>query len=155
MRVFNYLESVDAFVVSDEYRGAAEELGLIEWNPVVWLGRLFMLDNDYGEHWFDNWDEREAAELRATELGVAVDPEELMIVVPRRFQNGKDGPCHSEEIRKRFWTDVLKGLDLSLELLFEEARHVKARELELPADIAEPIADLEERIARVRERYGE
>jgi hypothetical protein len=155
MRVFDYLEAVDAFVVSDEYRGVAEELGLIEWNPVVWLGRLFMLDNDYGEHWFDNWDEREQAELRAKELGVVVDPEELMIVVPGRFQNGKDGPCHSEEIRKRFWTDVLKELDLSLELLFEEARHVKARELRLPADLAEPIADLEERIAQVRESCRE
>ncbi len=154
MRVFNYLESLDAFVVSDEYKCLAEELGLIEWNPVVWIGRLFMLDNDYGEHWFDNWDEREVAELRAKELGVVVDPEELMIVVPLRFQSGKDGPCHSEEIRKRFWTDVLKGLDLSLELLFAEARYVNARELELPADLAEPIADLEERIARVRERYG-
>jgi hypothetical protein len=154
MRVFNYLESVDAFLVSDEYKAVAQELGLTKWNPVVWIGRLFLLDNDYGEHWFDNWDERDEAEARANELGVVVDPHELMIVVPWRFQNGKDGPCHSDEIRKRFWTDVLKSLDLSLELLFEEARHVNARERGLPADIARPIADLEERIARMREAFS-
>ena len=25
-------------------------------NPVVWIDRLFLRDNDYGERWFDNWD---------------------------------------------------------------------------------------------------
>ena len=113
-----------------------------------------MLDNDYGEHWFDNWDEREAVEARVKELGLDVDPDELMIVAPKRFQDGRDGPCNSDEVRKRFWTDVVRSLDLSLELLFEEARHVNALERRLPADIAKPIGDLEERIARVRERYA-
>jgi hypothetical protein len=62
VRVFKYIDQLDAFVVTDEYRHLAEQLGLSEWNPVVWIGRLFTLDNDYGEHGFDNWDEREALE---------------------------------------------------------------------------------------------
>ena len=45
-----------------------------------------------------------------------------MIVVPDRFVDGKDGPCHTPEIRKAFWTDVLKSLEISYELLFEVAR---------------------------------
>lgn len=35
-----------------------------------------------------------------------------MIVVPDRFQDGRDGPCHPAEIRNVFWTDVLKSLEL-------------------------------------------
>ena len=42
-----------SFVGTDEYRHLADRLGLTEWNPVVWIGRLFALDNDYAEHWFD------------------------------------------------------------------------------------------------------
>jgi hypothetical protein len=41
VRVFAYLERLDAFVVTDEYSRIAERLGLAEWNPVVWIGRLF------------------------------------------------------------------------------------------------------------------
>ncbi|MBX2822569.1 MAG: hypothetical protein KTR29_22925 [Rhodothermaceae bacterium] len=54
IRIFRYIESIDSFVVTDEYRDLAESMGLTEWHPAVWIGRLFMLDNDYGEHWFDN-----------------------------------------------------------------------------------------------------
>src|ERR1051325_4105516 len=97
VRIFKYLDSLDAFVVTEEYRRLAERLGLSEWNPVVWIGRLFMLDNDYGEHWFDNWDQREALAERAAELGI--DADELLIVAPERMANGKDGPCHPPELR--------------------------------------------------------
>jgi hypothetical protein len=55
VRVFTYIDQLDAFVVTDQYRDLADRLGLTEWNPVVSIGRLFTLDNDYGEHWFDNW----------------------------------------------------------------------------------------------------
>ena len=48
VRVFNYIEQLDAFVATDQYHDLAERLGLIEWNPVVWVGRLFTLDNDDG-----------------------------------------------------------------------------------------------------------
>jgi hypothetical protein len=57
-------------------------------------------------------------------------------------------------LRKRFWTDVLKSLELSLELLFDEARLANEQERNLPPHISEPIPDLEDRIARVRARYG-
>jgi hypothetical protein len=39
VRIFCYLEEVDAFVVTDEYRRIADSLGLTEWNPVVRLDR--------------------------------------------------------------------------------------------------------------------
>ncbi len=57
VKVFKYIEQLEAFVPTDEYRQNAEQLGLSEWNPVVWIGRLVTLDNDDGEHWFDNWEE--------------------------------------------------------------------------------------------------
>jgi hypothetical protein len=119
LRIFRYIEPLDAFLVTDEYRSLAEQLGLAEWHPAVWIGRLFTLDNDYGENWFDNWEEREAYATQAAELGI--DVEDLLIVVPERLADGRDGPCYPLELRKRFWTDVLKSLELSYELLFEEA----------------------------------
>jgi hypothetical protein len=151
IRVFRYLDEFDAFVVTDDYREIADTLGLTEWNPVVWIGRLFTLDNDYGEHWFDNWDLREAKGLS----------EEYFLVDPDRFQNGRDGPCHTPAFRKRFWTEVLRSLELSLDLLFDEARafNTRARELlerepDNPHLREEYRDDLEERIHRLRLLYG-
>jgi len=103
-------------------------------------------DNDYGEHWFDNWDEREGLDAQAAALGI--DSSDLMVVAPERFADGDDGPCHPSELRKRFWTDVLKSLELSYDLLFEEARFANDQIREILPD--EVIADLEERIARIR-----
>ncbi len=60
LKIFRYLAELDCFVVTEEYRRLADYLGLTEWHPAVWIGRLLILDNDYGEHWFDNWDLREA-----------------------------------------------------------------------------------------------
>lgn len=153
LQVFDYIEALDAFLVTPKFTAVSERLGLTEWTPVVWIGRLFFLDNDYGEHWFDNWDEREALEVRAAELGI--DDSELMIIVPNRFQNGKDGPCNTDTMRKAFWTDVLKSLTLSYELLFEQARtnNQKMKEMKenypgFPPDLFLP--DLEERIAAMK-----
>lgn len=125
IKIFQYIEELDCFIVTDEYRKIADHLGLTEWNPVVWVGRLFTLDNDYGEHWFDNWNLREEKKSDAEKLGIAYD--ELMIIDPDRFKNDRDGPCHTPEIRKRFWIDVLTNLELSYELLFEEARFMNER----------------------------
>lgn len=145
VRIFRYLEDLDCFVVSEEYRKVADQLGLSEWNPVVWIGRLFMLDNDYGEHWFDNWELREQLKPEAEKRGVVY--EDLMVIDPDRFKNDDDGPCHSPELRKKFWTDVLKSLELSYDLIFAEARaeNEKIRET-LPEMYIE---DLEQRIERV------
>ena len=152
VKVFNYIEALDAFLVTPEFCAVSERLGLTEWTPVVWIGRLFFLDNDYGEHWFDNWDEREALEARAAELGI--NEYDLMVVVPSRFQNGKDGPCNSDEMRKAFWTDVLQSLSLSYDLLFEQARYNNRQMKEMsvkypnvPPDMF--LSDLEERIAGI------
>jgi hypothetical protein len=92
VRVFRYLDDLDCFVVSEEYASLAEHLGLIEWSVVVWIGRLFTLDNDYGEHWFDNWHLREEREADDARLGLTGD--ELLIIDPQRFEDGRDGPCH-------------------------------------------------------------
>jgi repressor LexA len=145
VRVFTYIDQLDAFVVTDEYRDLADRLGLTEWHPVVWIGRLFALDNDYGEHWFDNWDEREALADAARKLGIASD--ELLIIVPERFKNDADGPCHPPMFRKQFWTDVLKSLTLSYDTLFEQARQSNVRTQAILPE--EYIADLEERIAAI------
>lgn len=145
VRVFKYIDKLDAFIPTDEYRQIAEELGLAEWNHVVWIGRLFTLDNDYGEHWFDNWEEREKLEKEAAKLGIKAD--ELLIVVPDRFKNDDDGPRHPPSLRKKFWTDVLKSLELSYETLFEAARLFNDQAKQL--DLGDYIEDLEERIDRV------
>jgi hypothetical protein len=147
---FDYIEELDAFVLTEEFKTASDLLGLAEWHAAVWIGRLFTLDNDLGEHWFDNWEEREAMETRAQELGI--DATDLMIVVPDRFADGRDGPCHPPELRKAFWTDVLKSLELSYQLLFDEARLANAQTKELFPE--EFIDDLEERISQLSGNIG-
>ena len=142
VKVFHYIEGLDAFIVTDEYNQIARTLGLHEWNPVVWIGRLFLLDNDYGEHWFDNWELREKIAPDAQQYGI--EPDKLLIIDPKRFQDGRDGPVHSPEIRKQFWTDVLKSLELSYSLLCNEARENNARLKELCSE--QWIPDLQERI---------
>lgn len=119
MRIFKYIPELDCFVVHPEYKIIADQLGLSEWNEVVWIGRFFTLDNDYGEHWFDNWDERDKLEKEAESLGIKYD--DLLVIDPNRLKNNVDGPCHSESERKRFWTDVLKSLDLSLDTIIAES----------------------------------
>ena len=143
--VFKYIPELDCFVVDETYRRIVDYLGLNEWNHVVWIGRLFTLDNDYGEHWFDNWDERAAIEGKAFELGY--DSNDLLIIVPDRLQNGKDGPCHTDDFRRRFWTEVLSSLTLSLELIFAEARLLNAALLK--NGVPDCIENLDERIEAV------
>ncbi|MBI3912778.1 MAG: hypothetical protein HY327_01085 [Chloroflexi bacterium] len=145
MKIFRYLEDLDCFVVREEYRKIADQLGLLEWHPVVWIGRLFTLDNDFGEHWFDNWELREQLKLEAEKRGISY--EDLMIIDPDHFQNGDDGPYHTPEQRKKFWTDVLKSLELSYDLIFAEARFENAKIRETIPDMF--IADLEQRIERI------
>jgi ABC-type Fe3+-hydroxamate transport system substrate-binding protein len=106
------------------------------------------MDNDFGEHWFDNWDEREQAEERAKQLGLI--PEFLFFIDPNRFKDEKDGPCHSSEERKQFWTDVCKSLHLSIETITTEAKNFNE---EIKKKGEPYIQDLEERIKQITNRY--
>ena len=153
IKVFNYISELDCFLPTEEYSIIAEQLGLVEWNPVVWIGRLFLRDNDYGEHWFDSWDARDVLEGRARELGY--NAEQLLIIVPQFFQDGQDGPSHSDEQRKRFWTDVLQSLHLSLDTLFEEARDNQQQLKNMKKEGVEEefIPNLEGRIKKIRAHY--
>lgn len=153
IKVFKYIPELDAFLVTEEFSDIVRTLGLSEWNDVVFIGRYFMLDNDYGEHWFDNWREREELGEKAEALGIDVGfcGENLKVIVPERMQNGHDGPCHSQQMRKLFWTDVLKSLTLSLDFLFAECRrqHTKKK---FPRRDEEQL-NVEEVIAKVKAKY--
>jgi hypothetical protein len=145
IKIFKYLEDLDCFVVDPNYKITAQELGLTEWHEAVWIGRFFTLDNDYGEHWFDNWELREPLEEKARELGL--DSAELFIIDPDRFKNGVDGPCHDSHERVRFWRDVLNSLHLSQDTINSEARKINNERRELDPD--DYIPDLEERIKKI------
>lgn len=145
IKIFSYLQELGCFVVDPVYKKIADYLGLTEWNEVVWIGRFFTLDNDYGEHWFDNWDLREPLEEKAKQLGLGIT--ELFIIDPDRFKNDHDGPCHTSEERVTFWKDVLLSLHLSYETLFKEARKLNEERKEF--DPEDYIHDLEERIKQV------
>lgn len=148
VRVFQHLPDLDAFVAAPLYRELAEDLGFAEWNHVVWIGRLFRLDNDVGEHWFDNWDEREQLEAAARQAGR--DSFHLLILKAKAFVDGTDGPCHGDRLRVAFWRDVLISLELSDEVLFAKAREWNEELRRLGDDEWRP--DLEERIARWQAR---
>jgi len=150
IKIFNYLPDLDCFVLNATYRALADHLGLTEWHSAVWIGRLFMLDNDYGEHWFDNWDLREQLRDQAEQRGIAY--EDLMVIDPDRFKNDDDGPCHTPELRKHFWTDVLKSLELSYEVIFAEARAENEKIRERIPEMY--IADLEQRIERIQKEIN-
>ena len=41
LKVFNYIEEIDAFVVTEKFKEIVDYLGVTEWNEVVWIGRYF------------------------------------------------------------------------------------------------------------------
>lgn len=144
MKIFKYIDKLDCFIVNPNYKEIANNLGLNEWNEVVWIGRYFSMDNDNGEHWFDNWLERDKIEKEAEKLGIKYY--DLLIIDSNRFKNNAEGPCHTSEERKMFWTDVLKSLDLSFEVIFNEARKFN---LERDKDDDEYISNLEKKIIEI------
>jgi hypothetical protein len=149
IKIFNYIPELDAFICTEEYKYIAAKLHIAEWTPFVWIGRLLTLDNDYGEHIADNWDEREAIEEEAKKLGY--DSGELFIVVPERFVNSYDGPCHTRQQIKSFWTGVFKSLSLDLETIIQEARDVDEKRRKY-GDETE--YNLEEEIAKIKSLYS-
>jgi hypothetical protein len=148
VRIFRYHPGVDAFALTAEYAALAEVLGMEGWESFAWIGRLFTLDNDVGEHWFDNWALREQRAEVAARHGL--DADTLLFIDPRRMADGRDGPCNTDEFRTRFWTEVLSSLDLSEELIITKAREFHAR-------CAEPseMAALEARIVAWRQDRGD
>lgn len=181
VKIFDYIPDIDAFKAAKEYSCIARMLNLCEWNPVVWIGRFFALDNDYGEHWLDNHDERnELAEKLAqrfnlppkcndyTEILVRwyerIDSvleekyginghEQILIIEQSRF--AKKDPCHTDEQRKRFWTDVCKSLHLSLETIFEEAEDAYETHMQLKEEHNFPFEefDLEKEMNKIEQKY--
>ena len=150
IQILEYVELGDFFVETKEYKSISERLGLTEWNSVVWIGRLLILDNDYGEHWFDNWEARESKEELANELGYEM--EDLLIVDPQKFQDGKDGPCHTDEFRKKFWTDVLRNLRINLSTIIEKA--IEENENRKERESQDFDRELENKIKELLEEYG-
>lgn len=122
IKIFRRLPQIpNTFVVTEEYRYVSQVLRLTEWNEVVWMGRLFARDQDFGEHWFDNWEMREAVENEAKKSGY--DYSHLLIIDPSRFtQIDGDGPCHNDETKTRFWCDVCDSLEVELETLICAAK---------------------------------
>lgn len=145
IKIFDYIPELDAFYVTQEYKEIADTLNLGEWTYVVWIGRLFTMDNDFGEHWFDNRDEREEISKRAFDLGY--DADALYIINPKFFQDGKDGPCHTDAERKLFWTDVLKSLTLSFDTLATFAINSNA-----PVGDEDHVTNIKKKIAKLREK---
>jgi hypothetical protein len=93
-----------------------------------------------------NWDLREEIADKAKRFGFA--DKGFLIIDPARFKDNEDGPCHTDIERKRFWTDVLKSLELSLETLFQEALKVNEKLKEVGDD--DFISDLSDRIQEIR-----
>lgn len=149
IKVFKYIPELDGFDVTPEFKSIANELGITEWNEVVWIGRYFTMDNDVGEHWFDNWNERSEAEEKAKSMGLF--SELLFFIDPDRFKDDRDGPCHSREERKRFWRDVCMSLHLSLETIFAEARKINAKMRRIGESYVE---NIEEKITRIKNQYN-
>jgi hypothetical protein len=126
------------------------------------------MDQDYGELWFENWQDREFIQDNLERNDEKFDDEKLRdfyTVNPDRFCDGDDGPCHTSAQRKRFWTDALKSLRLSLDTLFEEARAKYVKELELVKKYSdefisegyihgEEYFDLEKAIKEITEIYA-
>ncbi|MDQ3683913.1 MAG: hypothetical protein M3352_12705 [Bacteroidota bacterium] len=149
IKIFDYIDELNCFVVNPKFKEIADYLGITEWNEVVWIGRYFTLDNDYGEHWFDNWQEKDALEEKAIALRYPYD--DLLVIDPERFRNGKDGPCHNDEEIKNFWTDVLKSLHLNINTIISEA--IKFNQEALNRNGSDYLPDLEERIQHVKNKY--
>lgn len=153
IKVFDYHPQLECLTFTPGFEQMSLDLGLCEWHPGVWLGRLFCMDNDFGEHWFDNWDERERLAKKKEELGIeGPDYDDMMIVLPRRFQDGRDGPCHEADFRRLFWLDVLRHLTLDFELVADEARRVNDRELSLRT--GDHVRKLSSKIESWRERLA-
>lgn len=122
------------FSVQPDFARVVELLDMFEWSPVVWLGRLLLMDEDYGEHMFDAWEERDALRPKIRELGLGKllgnDGEFALVVRPETFVGRRDGPCNTNAARLAFWTDVLSSMSLSAATMLECARSHHRRDAE-------------------------
>lgn len=121
MRVFVFHPRLQAFTYSPPYEELTTLLEL-DWESRAWIGRLFSMDNDVGEHWLDNDDFVDSVREEAESMGLDPDRLVLMRIDPSRMVDGRDGPCHTPELRLRFWNEVLASLDLSPEIIHDYAK---------------------------------
>lgn len=155
IQILDYIEEGDFFVEHPRFKALSDQLGLTEWHSLTWIGQLMSLDNNFGEDWFDNDKERD--DLKAVASALGYDADDIMIVKPQRFMDGENGPCHSDSLRKLFWTDVLRNLKISLRTILLKARASsdlgKALEPQIQAILEqEGIAELVEPEAPTPER---
>lgn len=68
------------------------------------------------------WPMANPSEIEPAAARCGLDVDELLIIDPERFQNGADGPCHTPAVHTQLWTDVLRSLELSFDLIADEAR---------------------------------
>lgn len=74
-----------------------------------------------------------------------------MFLLPGCFSGATDGPCHSDEVRKAFWTQVLKSLQLEPQFLFQLARENNQKYVQRPDH---HVPDLEERIEKLSRKFN-
>jgi hypothetical protein len=67
-----------------------------------------------------------------------------------RLKNDYDGPCHTVEERKRFWTDVLSSFELSIDTIINEAQKLNSQREINDEDF---VADLNAKIEAVKNAY--
>lgn len=113
--IFQYHESLDGFTIHPAYQKWFISTGVLESPPVDWIGCLLCLDNGFGEILFEN----DALRVKHADQihALGLDPSQVFFLEPKRFQTGEDGPCHTDEFRKSFWTQTLRQLRVTPELL--------------------------------------
>lgn len=152
IKVFKKLHNFNAYILEEKYKEICKTLGIIGWEQYAFIGRFFLMDNDSGEHWMDNWELRESI---SPSLPPNLDESEILIIDPSKFQNKIDGPNHTNHERLSFWTDVLNSFHISLDTLINEARKNKKSWEEIgytqeEVNEGKYIHDLEERIKKLK-----
>lgn len=157
MKIFQYIPELKAFFSTPEYMRLVSELGFSYLRQPVWIFELICRDNDFGNRLFSNHSERAAIEEsiafnevdykalieKYESLKLLVEAEECdvdfsedvaqtissyaLVINGDKFKDDLDGPCHSRAVRDIFWTEVIKNMDLSKEVIFEKVRDLNSK----------------------------
>jgi hypothetical protein len=131
VKVFHYVDALDCFVLDELYAQIAGKLGFAGRPAGEWIGRYLAPGNLSDGNLFGS--PSAALQEKAGQLGLAND--ELFVIDAGEFD------------RKKFLADVLRSLELSLEMIYSEA--VKANSNRDPDDKCF-VADLEPRFAELK-----